>query len=92
MKSFYRTYIECQCEDPSHVLRFTLDYEDGALYVETHLTTDVWYKRIWLALKYIFGKKSKFGEFSETLLNIEDYSKIRSMLEKSEKIFEEKGL
>jgi hypothetical protein len=82
------TYLECQCYQAEHTLRFTLDPEDGELYTEVYLghATDSFFRRMWIAIKYIFGWQSKYGAFDCTLLKVEDYSKLRALLEQSEKI------
>ena len=50
-------YYECQCGSPSHTLRFVLDLdpEFPTLYTELMMSHYLpWYKRIWVAIKYIF--------------------------------------
>ena len=88
-------YFECQCNCNEHTLKLWLDSEpidpkdpwNGIIYVSVFLASDVWYKRLWYGLKYIFGYKSKFGAFDEILLREEDYDILRSMLDKSEKLY-----
>jgi len=60
----------CLCHDPEHDVRFT-HYDDDEIYVSVHLPNDIWYKRIWVGIKYIFGYKSRYGHFGETLMNRE---------------------
>ena len=88
-------YFECQCCCNEHVLKLWLDSEPidpkdpwtGIIYASVFLARDVWYKRLWYGLKYIFGHKSKFGAFDEILLREEDYDRLRSMLDESEKLY-----
>ena len=84
---FEHHYFDCTCQDSSHVLRFTLDLEEGDIWTENHLRhTNPWYKRIWLAIKYIFGYQSKYGAFDCVTLEPPDYDRLRKLLDKSEKI------
>jgi hypothetical protein len=48
------------------VLRFISD-DDDFIYVATHLTPVVWYERIWNAVLYVLGKRSRWGDFEEYL-------------------------
>ncbi len=71
-------YVECMCEDQSHTLRFSQIGEDVC--VSMHLTMFGFCVRLWNALKYIFGHRSKFGDFEETILERKDIKKIVGFL------------
>ena len=62
-------YVECCCTAAEHILRFRIDelYEDlPTLYLEVQLNPNVkFFKRVWLAIKYIFGWKSRYGNWLE---------------------------
>ena len=63
--------IICDCSSAEHqlVLRFDDDKDLGRqVFVEIHLVPLVWYKRLWLGIKYIFGYKCKYGNFEEMIL------------------------
>ena len=92
-KEFEHVYIECVCDCQEHVLRITFDpniCEDhcgGDLWTEVYLNKKLpWYKRIWLAVKYMFGYQSRFGAFDNITLKPEHYNKLRELLNKSEQI------
>jgi hypothetical protein len=64
--------IICDCESTEHqmVLRYDDDKDLGRMvYVEIHLVPLVWYKRMWMGIKYIFGYKCKYGNFEEMILS-----------------------
>lgn len=64
--------IICECSSAEHqlVLRFDDDKDLGRqVFVEIHLVPLVWYKRLWLGLKYIFGYKCCYGNFEEVILS-----------------------
>ena len=63
--------IICECNSTDHQLIF-LPFEDkehgNEVYVHVHLTTQSFWKRLRHGIKYIFGYKSRFGDFDEILL------------------------
>jgi len=62
----------CDCSSAEHqlVLRYDDDKDLGRqVFVEIHLVPLVWYKRLWLGIKYIFGYKCKYGNFEEMILS-----------------------
>jgi hypothetical protein len=60
------------------VLRF--DEEDKMVYVEIHLVPLVWYKRLWLGIKYIFGYQSRYGAFDEFIFNPNDARRLQKVV------------
>lgn len=64
--------IICDCSSAEHqmVLRYDDDKDLGRMvYVEIHLVPLVWYKRLWMGIKYIFGYKCCYGNFEEMILS-----------------------
>lgn len=62
----------CDCSSAEHqmVLRFDDDKDLGRqVFVEVHLVPLVWYKRLWMGIKYIFGYKCCYGNFEEMILS-----------------------
>jgi len=77
------THIECQCFSPDHTLRFMYDEEDNSLYTDVFLYQyHNIFKRIWLAIKYVFGQRSGYGHFDCWLLNPTDAVKLKAILDK----------
>lgn len=78
-------YLECQCSSEEHTIRLAIDEEDGHIYTSVFLNDwERWYKRLWKAIKYLFGYKCKYGHFDCTMLRPEDYDRIRNLLTLSE--------
>jgi hypothetical protein len=76
-------YFDCICHSPEHTLRFVLDLDtdDPIIYTEIFLNQyRPWYKRIWVAIKYIFGYKCKYGHWDSWELKIEDAKRLAQML------------
>lgn len=79
-----KLHVDCQCQDFNHVIRFNLDTEDGEIYIDTHLNLYItWSARLWAALKYVFGRPTKFGHYDCTMLQLGDYLPIMRMLNRS---------
>ena len=54
----------CDCSDEAHIITLNLWGEEdiSELYIGVQLNPSLGiFKRIWVALKYILGKRSKFG-------------------------------
>lgn len=77
-------HVECQCSDFNHIFRFTLDPEDGDLWLDVRLNYyDPWYKRIWTAIKYVFKRTSRYGDYDVTMLRPEDLPRLRELLDRA---------
>ena len=78
-------HFDCECGSFDHVVRFTLDLDDGDVHLDVRLNS--WLplrKRVWLALKYVFKVVPKYGHYDVTMLREDDYNRFRNMLRKSE--------
>ena len=72
----------CQCYNTEHQLIFSyFPEEKGDVYVSVHLTPEyrIW-KRIWIAIKYIFGYRSRYGHFDEFVFNKADVNKLQKVV------------
>jgi len=77
-------YFTCQCSDFNHLVRFNLSELDGDVYVDVRLNHyERWYKRIWIAVKYIFKKPHAYGHYDCTLLRVEDYPGLHDLMDRS---------
>lgn len=80
-----RYHFDCQCSDFQHSFRFTLDPEDGEVWLDVHLANWLpWYKRVWAALRYVFKCDRAYGHYDVTILRDEDYDRLRDLLRRSE--------
>jgi hypothetical protein len=65
-----RTYIECACSSAEHIIRLTyFDDDADEMYLEVHLTQHNFMRRLWYAIKYLFGYRCAYGDFQEVVLN-----------------------
>ncbi len=69
-----------------HVLRFELDDHD--LYTSVFLCQyRSFFKRVWVAVKYVFGYKCKHGHWDCTMLRPEDADRLIGMLNDYKRLF-----
>lgn len=73
-------YFECSCKSPEHTLRFMLC--DDELYAYVFLRPEPLYKRIWNAVKYVFGYQCAYGHFDEFILHYNDADRLVTLLNK----------
>lgn len=80
-----RLIIICECHSPEHQVLFWYDDEDDELYCEVHLSDQPFFRRLWGGLKYIFGYKSRYGNWDNTIFSPENCKKLRDYLNKYHK-------
>lgn len=76
----------CQCENTEHQVIFTYLLDSNDVYMQVHLVhIPNIFKRIWNAVKYVFGYKSKYGCFDEFIFKNEDLWKLKKIIDIVEK-------
>lgn len=72
----------CECHNVEHQLVFSYFPEDNEVYMAVHLIPEynIW-KRIWIAIKYIFGYKSIYGHFDEFIFDKSDADKLQKIVD-----------
>ena len=69
----------CQCSSSEHQIIFSIfdDFDDPEVFASIHLVPEYhWWKRVWNAIKYIFGYRCKYGHFEEFIFRPEDWRKL----------------
>lgn len=61
-------YVICECGTSEHQFHISYNSKDGDFYLTAHLESTRFWKRLWRGIKYIFGYKSRYGEFGEILM------------------------
>lgn len=76
MKKVEKTFT-CECGLPEH--QFSFSYypedleEDPFMYLQVHMVPEPrLLHRIWYAIKYVFGFRTKYGEYDEVLIGEEE--------------------
>ena len=84
-------YFDCECSSSEHTLRFCYFepykgdgfIEPAELYAEIHLNQyRSFWKRIWVAIKYVFGYKCQYGHWDVWTLNHKDCERLRDLVNK----------
>ena len=78
-------FLQCTCHSDEHTLRW--DIEDDELYASVflHQYRNI-FSRIWVAIKYVFGYKCKYGHWDCFTLRPSDVAKMMLLLEEYDKI------
>lgn len=76
-------YFDCKCLSSEHTLRFVYDPEDNELYTEVFLSQyrNI-FMRIWVAFRYVFGYRCKYGHWDCWLLKAEDCQRLINLTKK----------
>ena len=79
-------HFNCRCHSDEHTLKFTLSqYSDSDVDLWTSIylfQPQSFLKRIWLALKYVFGSHCGEGHWDCVMLNVEDADRLIALLQK----------
>lgn len=72
----------CECNNTEHQLIFSYFLDNKDVYVSVHLIPEynIW-KRIWMAIKYIFGYKCCYGHFDEFIFKKSDASRLQKVVD-----------
>ena len=72
----------CDCEDIEHQLVVSRDVDEKELTLSIHLSQyQNFFQRIWVAIKYVFGKKSIYGAWDVIILNEKKMIKLKNLIE-----------
>ena len=77
-------FFECDCGHAEHTIRFIVNKDESypELYTEMMMNSyHGFFRRILIAVKYIFGINCKYGHFDTWLLNRNDANRLREVLD-----------
>jgi hypothetical protein len=67
----------------AHTLKFKCDADDNQMYTSVYLNHyQNIFKRIWIAMKYVFGYRSKYGHWDCFIMQPKDAERLRSLLDR----------
>ena len=82
MKNDHEILMLCECSSCEHQLIIRYDNNEDEVYVNMHLANyKRFWRRLWHGLKYIFGYKSRYGEFDEVILRKEDADNLQKVVD-----------
>jgi len=78
-----REIFVCECHSLDHQFAIWYDDELNQINIEPHLSTNKnFLKRIAHGIKYMFGYKSRYGDWDSTIINNDDIPKLIKYLNK----------
>ena len=93
-KEDFAEHFDCQCSSCEHTIRFmymgAFKDDEPSLWLDIFLEQHRrFFKRVWVAIKYVFGYKCRYGHFGNWLFKLEDAQRLRAMVDRYEKEMEE---
>lgn len=82
-------YFECECASNEHVLKIYTDRDENEIHVSVFLHQyRSFFHRIWIAIKYIFNYKCRYGHWDGFIFRNEDIGRLKELLDQFEKLKE----
>ena len=77
-----KEFFLCHCNSPEHQFILSYDSEEKEIYITPYLSSYLsFWKRIILAIKYIFGYRSKYGHWDCIILNTKEIKRLYLLLD-----------
>ena len=70
----------CKCNSFDHQLVGWYDKQEDELYLEIHLSSGGFFKRLWKAIKYVVGYKSIWGDWDEFIMDSKNIDRLYKRL------------
>lgn len=87
-------FFECVCTTEAHTIRFKLDTygpDDVELYLSVFLNQyRNFFGRMWIAIRYLFGYKCKYGHWDCTLIKLKDADRLIELLQQYKELSSKK--
>lgn len=71
--------LVCKCNTNEHSIElsyFNDEIDRYDLYVQFRLNARGFWNRLWTGIRYIFGYKSRYGDFGEMIIDVRDAQEI----------------
>lgn len=84
LRSDEQEILVCKCGDVSHQCIISYNYDDSPkeVFLSVHLVREPnILKRMVIAIKYVFGARSIYGDFDEVILSPKDASKLQKAVD-----------
>ena len=72
----------CECSSREHQIVMQYDEEDNSIYCHIHLTKNNFWNRLIIGIKYIFGYKSRYGQWDEFIWMPSHVEKLKELFNK----------
>lgn len=85
MEKTWEAKLECVCSTKSHMVVLEYDQEWGmCIHVQANQFQS-FFKRVWVALRFVFGVRRGYSFWDNTILKKEDAVKVKEWLALAEK-------
>lgn len=78
------SFFQCECRSHEHTIQVSVcddpDWPSLTVSVQLHQFRNFW-KRVWLAIKYVFGFTPAYGHWDTTLVDPADYDRLSSLVD-----------
>lgn len=78
----------CACHNIEHQMVLSYFDDEIDVYLSVHLRKHGFWRRLWIAIRYIFGRQSPFGAFEEIILRERDVCRLNDILSQRREFFE----
>lgn len=80
MQKIESNYFPCQCHSDEHHFWITYDPDENELSLEVHLSTyRSFFKRLVVAVKYLFGYTCRYGHWDSCLIRHQDIKRLKDL-------------
>lgn len=80
--------VFCECMHPEHTLQLLVDEDENRAYLYINLSDLPWYRRVFVAIKYIFGNNDL--AYEETIIDYSNSRKFVNALNKLKRDYKRK--
>jgi len=79
-KQIFVRHRDCYAQE--HIIHYEMDLSEKNIFVSYFISASylTWWKRLIMGIKYIFGKRSRYGEFDTTIINRRKVIELRNFL------------
>ena len=71
----------CQCGSVEHTVIAQYWPDENDVYLSIHLAPLSFWERVKNGIKYIFGHRSKYGDFQEIIINPDDADRLQDVVD-----------
>lgn len=74
----------CSCHSDEHMFKLSYDPDEAELFLSVYLYQGRnFFKRVWEALKYIFGQKARWGHWETIIVKDRDVERMKAIVDRA---------
>ena len=92
---YQRDFLVCRCSSNEHLVRLdwmqpTARHDPLEVYMSVHLPKQPLFQRLWIAVKYVFGYRCRYGDWDEVILGSHELHQLKQFIRRTEESYEAK--